>query len=221
MATTATKSDADARFAGFEDIVTDISDVTGVLGEVKEFVKNKVIDHLDEVCQRFIETSPFMVMATTGAGDYIDLSPKGDPAGFVRILDEKRLAIPDRPGNRRADTFHNLLKNPQLGLIFMIPGKLETLRVSGEARIVRDQKLRESMAVDAKVPDLAVVLYVERAFIHCPKCMVRSGLWTPEKWPDASAIPDIGQAMIQHARLDMTVEELGAYANREGLTKLY
>ncbi len=211
----------DDRFSNFSEIVTSVDELEALIGAPKQMVIDKVQDHLDDVCRAFIAKSPFVVMASTGVGNYIDLSPKGDPAGFVKILDDHHLAIPDRPGNKRVDTFHNLLKNPQLGLIFLIPGKTETLRVTGEARLVRDPALLETMAVQGKVPELALVVFVERAFLHCPKCMIRSGLWDPERWGDSADLPDIGEAMIQQAHLDTTPEELFEEAEREGLTKLY
>src|SRR5258705_2818538 len=126
----------------------------------------------------------------------MDVSPKGDPPGFVQVLDDETLAIPDRPGNRRADTFSNVLQNPGVGLIFLIPGKLETLRVNGRARIVRDMALRERMAVQGKVPQIALVVTVEEAFIHCGKCMIRSQLWQPESWPDGDALPSQAECLV-------------------------
>jgi len=181
----------------------------------------KQIDHIDDVCRAIIERSPFVVVASAGANGYPDISPKGDPAGFVRILDEKYLAIPDRPGNRRVDTFKNILENPHVAIIFLIPGKGETLRVTGECRIVRDITLRESMTLRGKVPDFALVVRVERVLIHCPKCVVRARLWEPEAWPDSSGTAGINEAMIAHARLDVTPEELREEAVRDGATTLY
>jgi predicted pyridoxine 5'-phosphate oxidase superfamily flavin-nucleotide-binding protein len=142
--------------------------------------------------------------------------------GFVQVLDEKHLAIPDRPGNRLAATFTNLIENPHVALIFLIPGKLETLRISGEARIVRDEVVRKNMAVDGKVPELAIIVYVEQAQIHCPKCMIRSKLWQPDAWPDSSGIATISEATFKHAKPpNMTIKELDDYAERDGWTKLY
>ena len=179
------------------------------------------MDYIDLVSRRIIEKSPFIVLASATADGYPDISPKGDPAGFVRVLGEKYLAIPDRPGNKRMDTFTNLLQNPYLAVIFLIPGKGETLRVTGESRIVRDQALRESMAVNGRVPEFAIVIHVERVLIHCPKCVVRAKLWQPDAWPDSSGTAGIVEAMIAHAKLDTTPEEHRALAEKEGLTRLY
>ena len=136
---------------------------------------SKVIDRIDEMCARFIAASPFVVVASTDAGGAVDLSPKGDPPGFVRVLSPRLLAIPDRPGNNRADTMENLLQDDRIGLIFLVPGRRETLRVSGRGRIVRDAGLNARMAHKGREPDLALVVEVERAFFHCAKCMIRSG----------------------------------------------
>ncbi len=209
------------RFAGVRDFVTNEAELEAVIPPPLPQIAGKVVDRLDAVCRGFIARAPFCVIASASPDGHIDLSPKGDPPGFARVLDEKHLALPDRPGNRRADTFRNLLRDPRLGLIFLIPGKTETLRISGEARIVRDAGLRESMAVDGKVPALAIVVHVERAFIHCPKCMIRSGLWEPDRWPGSTDLPDIGRAMIAQGKLQMTEDALFDLVTREGLTDLY
>jgi PPOX class probable FMN-dependent enzyme len=195
--------------------------VRETIGEPPSSVLVKVIDHLDDVCRDIISKTPFIVIASATSGGYPDISPKGDPAGFVQILDDKHLAIPDRPGNRRLDTFQNLIDNPYLAIIFIIPGKGETLRVTGEVRIVRDVALRESMEMNRRVPEYAIVMHVERVFIHCPKCIVRAKLWEPDSWGDASETANIAEAMIAHGKLNMTPDELEEHAEEEGMTKLY
>ena len=209
------------RFGDFQEIVTTSAELRRVVPEPMRAIQAKVIDHLDEVCREFIAASPFVVLASRSSQGWLDLSPKGDPPGFVRVLDEKHLAIPDRPGNRRIDTFHNLLENPELGVIFLVPGKGETLRLSGEARIVRDLSLRETMAVKGRVPEFAIVVYVERAFMHCPKCVMRSGLWKPETWGDGRGVPDINTAMIEHAQLSDTPEEWFEKIKADGGLEMY
>ncbi len=208
-------------FAEFQGIVRSLDELRAEIGAPPPPVIAKVMDHIDEVSRKIIELSPFVVIASATGGGYPDISPKGDPAGFVKVLDERRLAIPDRPGNRRVDTFTNLLQNPYLALLFLIPGKGETLRVTGECRIVRDLALRESLAVNGRVPAFAIVLHVERVLIHCPKCVVRSKLWKPDQWLDASETAGIAEAMIAHARLETTPEELRARMDRDGITRLY
>jgi len=208
-------------FANFEDVISRLDEIREQIGGPVPPVVAKVMDHIDPVSRAIIEKSPFIVMASATADGYPDISPKGDPVGFVRVLGEHYLAIPDRPGNRRVDTFQNILENPYLAILFVIPGKGETLRVTGETRIVRDRTLRESMAVDSHVPEFAIVMHVERVLIHCPKCVLRAKLWQPEQWPDSSKTAGIAAAMIAHAKLDTTPEELEALAQREGLTRLY
>jgi uncharacterized protein len=209
------------RFSQFDGVVSSLESIRHVLRAPMPAVVAKQIDYIDDVCRAIIAKSPFIVVASASASGYPDISPKGDPQGFVRILDEKYLAIPDRPGNRRVDTFKNILDNPYVAIIFLIPGKGETLRVTGECRIVRDLALRESMALKGKVPEFALVVHVERVLIHCPKCVIRADLWEPESWPDLSGTAGIDEGMIAHAKLDMTPEELQAEAVKDGCTTLY
>ena len=210
------------RFSGYSDVVTSVDEIRSVIGEPRAPIVAKVIDHISDICRLFIEASPFALIASANASGQCDVSPKGDPVGFVQVLDKKHLAIPDRPGNKLAATFTNLLENPHLALIFLIPGKLETLRVSGEARIVRDEAVRKRMAVDGKVPEFAIIVYVEHAQVHCPKCMIRSKLWQPDTWLDSSGVPSISEATYRHARPpNMTMQELDDYAKRDGWAKLY
>ena len=171
---------------------------------------NKIIDHIDEICRRFIATCPFVLVASRGADGRIDVSPKGDPPGFVAVLDEKTLAIPDRPGNHRLDTFENLLTHPEIGLLFLIPGNGDTLRVSGKGKIVRDAPLQAKLAVNGKAPNLVLIITVEEAFMHCPKCVVRSGLWVPERWPDRSRVPTLAEAIVTHAKPAETIDDVQA-----------
>jgi uncharacterized protein len=172
---------------------------------------NKIIDHIDDICGRFIAACPFVIVASRGADGRLDLSPKGDPPGFVAVLDEKTLAIPDRPGNHRLDTFDNLLTNPDIGLLFLIPGNGDTLRVSGKGKVVRDSALQVRLAVDGKTPGLVLVVTVEQAFMHCQKCIVRSRLWAPEEWPDRSNVPTLAEAIMAHAKPAESHAEVRAF----------
>ena len=172
--------------------------------------QNKVIDHIDDICRRFIAACPFVIVASRGADGRIDLSPKGDPPGFVAVLDDKTLAIPDRPGNHRLDTFENLITHSDVGLIFLMPGNGDTLRASGTGRIVRDSAVQARLAVGDTAPNLVLVVSVEELFMHCPKCIVRSRLWSPEHWPDRSNVPSLAEAIVAHARSGETVAEVQA-----------
>jgi uncharacterized protein len=205
----------------FAEVVTTEAEFRAVIGTPTERALRKQIDVLDDHCRAFIAKSPFLLIASRDAEGNMDVSPKGDPPGFVRVLDERTLAIPDRPGNRRADTFRNLLQNPHVGLLFLIPGKQETLRVSGRARIVRDRWIRESMAVAGKVPEYAVVVSVSEAFLHCAKCVVRSKLWERESWPDVSGLASLARALVDQGKLEETPEQAQAHIERELRERLY
>lgn len=182
--------------------------------------RNKVINHLDQICRGFITASPFVLVATRGADGKIDISPKGDPAGFVAILDEKTIAIPDRVGNNRLDTFENLIAHHEIGLIFMIPGHGDTLRVSGTGQIVRDRALESQLEVNGKKPNLVLVVSVSEVFLHCPKCVARSKLWSPEHWPDLSGVSSLAEAIVAHAKSGETVADVQAVIDH-GLANLY
>lgn len=202
------------------DVITTVDELEAVLGKPSSRVIAKVVDSLDDICRSFIARSPFVLVASFDAEGRVDLSPKGDPPGFVQVLDDRTIAIPERPGNRRADSFRNILQNPRVGLLFLVPGKAETLRVSGSARIVRDTWLRERMSIDGRVPGLALVVTVEEAFVHCSKCMIRSRMWQSETWnPDGLAT--LAEAMVVHGRLDITVSEMQAISDNNLRTQLY
>ncbi|MDI5986610.1 pyridoxamine 5'-phosphate oxidase family protein [Halomonas sp. M4R5S39] len=205
----------------FDEIITSRVRLREVIQEPSRKVSHKVIDHIDDICARFIAASPFVVVATRGLENRLDLSPKGDPAGFVAVLDANTLAIPDRLGNNRVDSFENLLVHPQIGLIFMIPGVGDTLRVRGKARLVRDKALQERLAVAGKAPNLVLVVTVEAAFMHCPKCIVRSHLWSPAHWPDTRKVPSLAEAMVAHGALDDSVPQMQAIIDHDGRQRLY
>ena len=208
------------RPAELREIVSTEEELVSVLGEPNPRAIAKSIKELDDICLAFIARSPFVLIASSDSAGRVDVSPKGDLPGFAHPLDRSTLAIPERPGNRRADTFRNVLQNPRVGLIFIIPGKGETLRVSGTARIARDAWLRERMAVEGRVPSLALVVSVEEAFMHCTKCMVRSRLWKPETW-NSSGLASMAEMVVVHAKLDMPVAELEAMSEQDVRTRLY
>jgi PPOX class probable FMN-dependent enzyme len=207
--------------ARFDEVVTSEADLRAVLGTPGVRAASKVIPIVDALAARFIAASPFVLISTANADGEMDISPKGDPAGFVKVLDEKTIAIPDRLGNRRLDTFRNLVVNPAIGLIFLIPGVADTLRVSGNAIIVRDRALRETMAIDGKQPDHAIVVAVERVLSHCPKCMIRSHLWQPEGWPDPADVPTLAEMLVAHAALGETVADVQTVIDDDRVERLY
>ena len=205
----------------FDETITTRERLREFHGFAKPGSANKVIDRIDDICRRFIAASPFVMVATRGADGRLDLSPKGDPAGFVMVLDEHTLAIPDRLGNNRLDTFENLLVNSEIALFFLIPGNGDTLRVSGKGQIVRDGHLQSQMAVKGKAPNVVLIVNVEEAFMHCPKCTVRAALWKPDMWPDRSNVPTLGEALVTHSALADSVAEVQARIDNDGATRLY
>jgi uncharacterized protein len=184
--------------ARFEEIVTTWGRLCELYKLPVQKVTNNTINHIDEICRRFIAASSFVMVASRGADGRLDLSPKGDAAGFVAVLDEKTLAIPDRPGNNRLDTFENLLTHPEVGLFFIIPGHEDTLRVSGKGWIVRDSSLQRKCMVNGRTSNVVLVVSVEEAFMHCPKCMIRSSLWSPALWPDQVDVATYAEAKVAH-----------------------
>src|SRR5580704_7059401 len=202
------------------EVLSTEAEIEQVLGRPSAKILAKVVNSLDDICRAFIARSPFVVVASCDSAGRFDVSPKGDPPGFVHVLDNRTIAIPERPGNRRADTFRNVLQNPKVGLIFVVPDKGETLRISGTARIVRDAWLRERLKVADRVPELALVVTVEEAFLHCTKCMVRSQMWKPETW-NSEGLASIGEAMVVHGQLDVSVAEMRAFAENDERTHLY
>ena len=192
----------------FENVIESEAELRELLGEPGHAVVAKTIGALDGYCRAFIARSPYLLVASCDAEGNMDVSPKGDPPGFVRVLDDRTLAIPERPGNRRADTYRNVLQNPAVGLIFLIPGTTETLRVSGRGLLVRDRELLESMAHRGKAPKLALAVRVTEAFFHCSKSLIRSHLWQPESWPERDGIPTLAETMVAHGKLPITVDEM-------------
>lgn len=166
----------------------------------------KVIDHLDHHCRDFIAASPFLVLAT-GDGERLDVSPKGDPGGFVLVEDDTHLILPDRPGNNRLDGFLNLLRNPAVALIFLIPAVEETLRVSGRAEISEDATLRAQCAIGGRPPRTVLRIKVEEVFSHCGKALLRSGLWTPETWPETRPVATLYEILRDHGQIEVASTE--------------
>lgn len=181
----------------------------------------KVTDSLNDVARRFIDLCPFIVVATKSNGGLIDVSPKGDPAGFVKVLDDKTLAIPDRLGNHRADGFVNILTDPNIAVVFFVPNHGFSLRVAGRARIVRDRALSASMAVNGKEPELALVVHVEEAFMHCAKALIRSGLWRSETWPERGSAPKLADWRLKVVEDGMTLDEVLEMHTNDEKTRLY
>jgi uncharacterized protein len=180
----------------------------------------KQIGHLDPHCRDFIARSPFFLLATANSAGDCDASPRGGPPGFVHVVDEHRLVVPEYPGNRRADSHRNLLENPRAAMLFAIPGLRETLRVAGRACITRDEGLLSGMGVDGRTPKLGIGLEVEEAFIHCAKAFIRSSLWDPESWPEE--LPSASAILRDHVDIpEVTVDDVAARLEESYAKTLY
>jgi PPOX class probable FMN-dependent enzyme len=205
--------------AAFDDILTTEQDLRAIMGTPSARAVKKIQNSLDAHTRAFIAQSPFLLLATSDANGRCDVSPKGDAPGFVQVLDDRRLVIPERPGNKRLDGMLNLLANPHLGLIFMVPGRVETLRVNGKAWITRDPDLLNRCVAQGKVPLVAIGVEIEQCFLHCPKAFIRSHLWQHEAWPAADALPSMACVLFdQISPPDATLQDYER-AVEEGNTK--
>jgi PPOX class probable FMN-dependent enzyme len=170
-----------------------VEEVRESYGEVSGLARDKVMARLDKHARAFIARSPFLVLGTADAEGRQDVSPRGDPPGFVRVLDDRTLAVPDRPGNRRIDSLGNVSSHPDVGLLFMVPGYDDTLRVNGKARISREPGLLRELAVDGRPALSALVVDVEEVFMHCAKAFIRSRLWDPGSRQNRKEFPSLGR----------------------------
>jgi uncharacterized protein len=197
-------------------VIGNREELRDLYGQPSERAVRKQLDHLDGHCRHFIERSPFLVISSTGPHG-ADVSPRGDPPGFARVLDPKRLLIPDRAGNNRIDTLENLLADPRVGLLFFLPGVEETLRINGRAQIVVGDALEE-MALNGKTPKTGLLVEVEEAFLQCAKALIRSKLWDPATRIERRTFPSFGQILADQLREGSAAEHdrslAEAYAKR-------
>ncbi len=202
--------------------VADKETVREIIGDPIPIVRNKEMPRLDKYCRRFIEMSPFLCLGTASADDgHIDMSPRGDPPGFVKIIDDVTLLIPDRQGNQRVDSMLNITENPRVGLIFFLPGVEETLRVRGRVSITRDPDLLAPLALNGKSPKLGLLVEIDQVFFQCAKALIRSKLWDPATRIKRSEFPPFGQITRDQRRPDAEVEEIEALIQESYQTKLY
>lgn len=188
--------------AAGEHLVTSLEQLDALYGAKNPNSIAKEIDHLSDGYRKLIEAAPFVAIATGGPEGF-DCSPKGDAPGFVRVLDDKTLAIPDRPGNNRLDGFRNIVRDPRIGLLFLIPGVGETLRVNGRASISIDPELMQSFTVNGKLPRSVLIVHIETVYFHCSKAIVRSRLWDEKTKIDRKSLPSTGAilAELSHGKL--------------------
>ncbi|UDY24137.1 pyridoxamine 5'-phosphate oxidase family protein [Nocardioides sp. Kera G14] len=192
--------------------VRSVDELVALLGEPHERAATKGRPALLDVDRQWLAASPFCVLATADADGTCDASPKGDPAGqLVHVIDDRTIAIAERPGNRRADGYRNVLANPHVGLLFLIPGRADTLRINGRARLVSDAPFFDEMIVKGQRPVLAMVVEIEDIFFHCSKAFLRSGLWKPETWDGAPEVPRRAVIAKEYEKAEASLEELDAY----------
>jgi PPOX class probable FMN-dependent enzyme len=198
--------------------VTSAEDLRAIVGEPNAYVANKVKSRLSEAQQDWLAHSPLGFVATTDADGRVDVSPKGDPPGFVHVIDDATIAIPERPGNKRVDGYLNVLERPHVGTVFLIPGRGDTLRINGTARVLADADYFDALIVDGKRPILALEIAVEEVFFHCGKAFLRSNTWKPETW-DPTAVPSVAK-LAKAIKPDMTDEQLDDYYSEDNLRKM-
>ncbi len=193
----------------------------GLFGPVSALASIKVIPALDPHCRRFIALSPFLVIGSSDRTGKADTSPKGDPPGFVQVLDDRTLAIPDRPGNNRIDTLLNIVENPEIAVIFFVPGVDETLRVNGRARLSVDPELLARMAVQGKLPKLAIVVEIREAYLHCAKALKRSKLWDVSAQVPRTALASLGRMIIEQSKSTDPIPQVEERIEQAYREKLY
>ncbi|HEV3359022.1 MAG TPA: MSMEG_1061 family FMN-dependent PPOX-type flavoprotein [Pseudonocardiaceae bacterium] len=192
-----------------------------LIGEPSENTRRKKITVIEEHARTVIEHSPFVLLATSAPDGTCDVSPRGDPAGSVLILDEHTLVLAERPGNRLADSISNLIDNPHAGLLFLVPGMNESLRVNGRTTLVSDAPFFDRLVVQGKRPKLAIILHVEDLYVHCAKAMLRSSLWDAATWPDRGDLPSMGRMLKDQLALAVSAEELDASLDDSSATTQY
>src|SRR6478736_5085310 len=171
--------------------VTSVAALKEINGEPRQLIAEKATDYLTPLLVDYLNACPYFMLATANADGWCDVSPRGDAAGAVRVLDARTIALPDRPGNRRVDSLKNIVSNPHVGLLFIIPAVDETVRINGRATITQDPELLSTMQMQGKTPRLAIVVDIDEVFTHCARSILRAGLWAPETWPDPDTIPTL------------------------------
>jgi uncharacterized protein len=198
--------------------VNNVDELRAIVGEPDQYVANKVKDRLSPIQRDWLAHSPLGFVATTDADGSVDVSPKGDPPGFVHVIDDTTIAIPERPGNKRVDGYRNVLERPHVGTLFLIPGRGDTLRINGTARILADADYFDAMTVKGKRPILALEIDVEEVFFHCAKAFLRSDAWDPSTW-NPTAVPSVAQ-IAKAIRYDWTQAELDARYSEANMRKV-
>lgn len=209
----------------YKDIIStkeEFEEFRSKIGSPSQRAANKVISCIDEHCADFISKSPFLTLATSNAEGQCDASPRGDSPGFVTVLDEHHLFIPERPGNKRMDSLQNIIANPNIGLLFLIPGLGETLRINGKAYICRDPELLEKSEVNGKKPEFGILVEAKECYVHCAKAMIRSNLWNSASWLTKEDLPSAPQMLVAHSKIpNVTSEQVAKELNESYAQRLY
>jgi PPOX class probable FMN-dependent enzyme len=201
--------------------ISTVDELRAVIGKPDDYVANKVKPRLAPVHREWLAHSPLCFVATTDADGRVDVSPKGDPPGFVHIIDDTTLAVPERPGNKRADGLLNVLQRPHVATVFLIPGRGDTLRINGSARILADADYFDALTVKGRRPLLAMEIDIEEVFFHCAKAFLRSETWDPSTW-DPTAVPSVAKIAKATIREDWSVAQLEEYYREDNVrTRLY
>ena len=198
-----------------------LPEIRRLLGEPDGMARAKILDHIDQYQHRFIAHSPFAVLATADATGLADCSPRGDYPGFVKVLDQRTLAIPDRPGNKLADSFTNLAENDGVGLLFFIPGMRETLRVNGRGYVTDETDVLVRMRIEAKQPSLAIIVEVAEAYFHCARALIRSRVWDAASQALAEEMPSFGEIVAAQMNLDIPGEAIAKDLEQNSYRSLY
>jgi uncharacterized protein len=185
-----------------KEAVTSEEELREIVGTPHELVKKKIVSVLDETSKKFIENSPLLFLATADAEGNCDVSPRGDRPGSIAVLNDHQLVIPDRPGNRRVDSILNILANPHVGLLFVVPGMEEVLRINGRATIIKDKDILSRMSLNDKEPSIGIGVDVEECFIHCTRAFNKSKVWKHEKWPNKEDVPSMMEIFHNHLKMN-------------------
>jgi uncharacterized protein len=203
-----------------QSLVHSDEELEELIGQPSPLAKNKVIFYLDSHVIDFLLKSPLVILSTSDSNGFCDASPRGDAAGFIKVIDDHTFIIPERPGNKRLDSIRNILHNPKIGLLFLIPGLNETLRINGSAFITKDRNLLEQMNVAEKTPKLGIIVKVDECFIHCAKAFIRSNLWDSTSWK--SKLPNAAKILVTHAKsLQTNVKKVQEQLEESYTKRLY
>lgn len=190
--------------------ITSQKQLQDVFEQTHEVAVQKELRAIDQHSRRFIERSPFVLIGSQDSSGNADVSPKGDQPGFVQVLDDTTLALPDRPGNNRLDTWKNIIQNSAVGLIFLIPGMNETLRINGHAKLTNDAELCAQLHVNHRPAQAVMIVKVREVYMHCAKAFIRSNLWKPDTWPARNKMPSLGEMLKDQAKLSASAKEFDA-----------